>query len=127
MRRNAMRPAPLASAVPGIAREMAVARRWRQLGTAAGPFRAQREDIPALNQIFSEAFTERYRRDGMVGVRVPFLNPAIWRYALDDAGGGAMVWRGERGELVAFNMAHRSGTEGWMGPLAVRPEWQGAG
>jgi GNAT superfamily N-acetyltransferase len=106
---------------------MAVARSWRQLRPATGPFRAQREDIPALNQIFSEAFTERYRRDGMVGVRVPFLNPAIWRYALDDAGGGAMVWRGERGELVAFNMAHRSGTEGWMGPLAVRPEWQGAG
>ena len=38
-----------------------------------------------------------------------------------------MVWRGERGEMVAFNMAHRSGAEGWMGPLAVRPEWQGAG
>src|SRR5207253_11175669 len=27
----------------------------------------------------------------------------------------------------AFNIAHRSGVEGWMGPLAVRPEWQGAG
>jgi GNAT superfamily N-acetyltransferase len=106
---------------------MAVARSWKQLRPVNGPYRAQREDIPALNQIFSEAFTERYRRDGMVGVRVPFLNPAIWRYALDDAGGGAMVWRGERGELVAFNMAHRSGAEGWMGPLAVRPEWQGAG
>jgi Acetyltransferase (GNAT) family len=28
---------------------------------------------------------------------------------------------------VAFNIAHRSGTEGWMGPLAVRPDRQGAG
>ncbi len=106
---------------------MAAARSWKQLRPVHGPYQAQREDIPALNQIFSEAFTERYRRDGMVGVRVPFLNPAIWRYALDDAGAGAMVWRGERGEMVAFNMAHRSGAEGWMGPLAVRPEWQGAG
>ena len=51
----------------------------------------------------------------MVGVRVPFLNPSIWRYALDDAGTGAMLWRGERGEVAAFNMVHRSGTEGWMG------------
>jgi hypothetical protein len=38
-----------------------------------------------------------------------------------------MLWRGERGEVVAFNIAHRSGVEGWMGPLAVRPEWQGHG
>jgi GNAT superfamily N-acetyltransferase len=77
--------------------------------------------------VFSDAFTERYRRDGMVGVRVPALNPQIWRYAIEDALDGAMLWRGERGEIVAFNVAHRSGVEGWMGPLAVRPEWQGHG
>ena len=58
---------------------MAVARTWRQLRPADGPHPARREDIPALNQVFSDAFTERYRRDGMIGVRVPFLNPAIWR------------------------------------------------
>jgi GNAT superfamily N-acetyltransferase len=80
-----------------------------------------------LNQVFSDSFTERYRRDGMVGVRVPFLNPTIWRYAIDDADEGAMLWRDDRGHVVAFNMVHRSGTEGWMGPLAVRPEWQGGG
>jgi len=106
---------------------MAVARSWKQLRHVDGPFQARREDIPALNQVFSDAFTERYRRDGMVGVRVPFLNPAIWRYALDDAGEGAMVWRGEREEIAAFNMTHRSGSEGWMGPLAVRPDAQGSG
>ncbi len=38
-----------------------------------------------------------------------------------------MVWRNARGELVAFNMVHRSGTEGWMGPLAVRTDRQGSG
>ena len=27
----------------------------------------------------------------------------------------------------AFNMVHRSGIEGWMGPLAVRTEYQGSG
>ena len=106
---------------------MAVARDWRQLHQADGPHLARREDIPALTRVFSEAFTDRYRRDGMVGVRVPFLNPAIWRYALDDAGTGAMLWRGDRGEVAAFNMAHRSGVEGWMGPLAVRSESQGTG
>ena len=60
-------------------------------------------------------------------MRVPQLNPVIWRYAIEDAGDGAMVWRDAAGELVGFNMVHRSGTEGWMGPLAVRPERQGEG
>lgn len=106
---------------------MAVVRSWKVARHLDGPYRAGRDDIPGLNQVFSDAFTDRYRRDGMMGVRVPFLNPAIWRYAIDDAGEGALIWRGERHEIAAFNMTHRSGTEGWMGPLAVRPDAQGSG
>jgi GNAT superfamily N-acetyltransferase len=100
---------------------------WRPDRSLTGPERAGVRDIDELNRVFSDAFTERYRRDGMSGVRVPLLNPAIWRYAIEDAAEGAMVWRNARGELVAFNMAHRSGTEGWMGPLAVRTDRQGSG
>ncbi|GLC26068.1 GNAT family N-acetyltransferase [Roseisolibacter agri] len=106
---------------------MAGLRTWRAPRSAEGPFPASVDDIPALNDVFSDAFTERYRRDGMVGVRVPALNPQIWRYAIEDAQDGAMLWRGDRGEVAAFNIAHRSGREGWMGPLAVRPEMQGHG
>src|SRR5438270_1089555 len=106
---------------------MVATRTWRPSHSVDGPFRARLDDIADLNQVFSDAFTERYRRDGMVGVRVPFLNPSIWRYALEDAGTGAMVWRGERDEIVAFNIAHRSGVEGRRGPLAVGREWQGGG
>ncbi len=106
-------------------------RAWRPARAADGPYQARAADIAALNEVFSEAFTERYRKDGLVGVRVPALNPAIWRYALADAGEGAMLWRGERGDVVAFNVAHHSGAigggEGWMGPLAVRPGLQGKG
>jgi GNAT superfamily N-acetyltransferase len=105
---------------------MATSRSWRQQAVY-GPHRARLDDIGELNQVFSDAFTERYRRDGMVGVRVPFLNPTIWRYAIDDADEGAMLWRDDRGHIVAFNMLHRSGIEGWMGPLAVRTEFQGGG
>jgi len=106
---------------------MASARSRRPLAQIEGPHVANLEEIPALNVVFSDAFTERYRRDGMVGVRVPYLNPAVWRYAIEDAAGGAMVWRDARGEIAAFNMVHRSGVEGWMGPLAVRTEYQGSG
>ena len=93
----------------------------------AGPRRPTQADIAAMNRLFSDSFTERYRRDGLIGVRVPQLNPAIWQYAIRDAGDGAMLWFDEKGELVAFNMAHHSGVEGWMGPLAVRTDRQGLG
>jgi GNAT superfamily N-acetyltransferase len=92
----------------------------------SGPRPAGVEDIPAMNAVFSESFTDRYRRDGLVGVRVPQLNPKVWRYAIADAAEGAMVWHDDDG-LAAFNMVHRSGGEGWMGPLAVRPDLQGQG
>jgi GNAT superfamily N-acetyltransferase len=106
---------------------MVATRTWRPSHSVDGPFRARLDDIGDLNQVFSDAFTERYRRDGMVGVRVPFLNPAVWRYAIEDADAGALLWRDDRGHIAAFNMVHRSGTEGWMGPLAVRTEYQGTG
>lgn len=106
---------------------MAIGRSWRSLPPIDGPFPARLDEIGALNVVFSDAFTERYRRDGMVGVRVPNLNPQVWRYAIEDAAGGAMVWRDGRGEIACFNMVHRSGVEGWMGPLAVRTEYQGSG
>jgi len=108
---------------------MAIVRSWRPQPRIEGPFRARAEDIPALNVVFSEAFTERYRRDGMVGVRVPNLNPKVWRYAIEDARDGAMIWRdgGTRGDIVAFNMVHHSDAEGWMGPLVVRTDLQGHG
>lgn len=92
-----------------------------------GPHPITAADIPALNRLFAEAFTDRYRRDGLGGVRVPPLNPDIWKYAIHDAGEGAMLWRDAEQTPVAFNVAHRSGTEGWMGPLAVRPDQQGLG
>ncbi len=84
-------------------------------------------DIGPLNVLFSDAFSERYRRDGLAGVRVPPLNPLIWRYAIEDSAGGALCWVDGDGQLAAFNVAHQSGTEGWMGPLAVRPDLQGTG
>ena len=108
---------------------MAIVRSWRPASHIEGPYRAQLEDIPALNVVFSDAFTERYRRDGMVGVRVPNLSHKVWRYAIEDAAAGAMIWRdgNGRGDIAAFNMVHRSGVEGWMGPLAVRTDCQASG
>jgi GNAT superfamily N-acetyltransferase len=106
---------------------MAFARNWRHAWVSETPERVSIREIPALNGVFSEAFTERYRKDGMAGVRVPHLNPAVWRFAITDAEDGAMIWRNARDGIAAFNMVHRSGVEGWMGPLAVHPDYQGQG
>lgn len=106
---------------------MAFARNWRHAWISEGPERVSVREIPQLNAVFSESFTERYRKDGMVGVRVPHLNPAVWKFAISDAEDGAMIWRTARDSIAAFNMVHRSGVEGWMGPLAVHPDHQGQG
>lgn len=106
---------------------MTVAPAGRAIASISGPHPIRPGDIAALNRVFSEAFTERYRRDGLAGVRVPGLNPAIWRFATEGAGEGAMLWRDESDDVIAFNIAHLSGVEGWMGPIAVHPQWQGSG
>ena len=100
---------------------------WRPDRSVRGPDRPGLRDIDPLNRVFADAFTDRYSRDGLVGVRVPHLNKLVWRYAIEDAGTGAMIWRDAEGQMVAFNMVHQSGVEGWMGPLAVRPDRQGEG
>ena len=102
-------------------------RAWLPDTRVTGPERATERDIDGLNRVFAEAFTDRYRRDGLIGVRVPQLNPLVWRYALLDAAEGAMIWRDEHEDIAAFNVAHQAGAEGWMGPLAVRPDRQGTG
>jgi ribosomal protein S18 acetylase RimI-like enzyme len=89
--------------------------------------RATARDVDEINRLFSDAFTERYHRDGMRSVRVPLLDGGVWRYAITVAGDGALTWRDPAGLIVAFNMVHAAGTEGWMGPLAVRPDHQGRG
>src|SRR3989475_9839307 len=102
-------------------------RAWLPERQVYGPERAGERDIDGLSRVFAEAFTDRYRRDGLIGVRVPQLNPLVWRYALLDAGAGAMDWRDEHGDVAAFNVGHQAGAEGGMGPLAVRPDRQGTG
>jgi len=100
---------------------------WRPDRSVHGPDRASGADVEPLNRLFTDAFTDRYARDGLAGMRVPPLTPAVWRYAIEDAAEGAMLWRDADSQLAAFNMVHQSGTEGWMGPIAVRPDRQGSG
>src|SRR5256714_14829915 len=102
-------------------------RAWLPEQQIYGPEPATERDIAGLNRVFADAFTDRYRRDGLVGVRVPYLNPQVWRYALLDVGAGAMLWRDESGHLRAFYISHRSRTRASIRPPAWRPDPQGGG
>ena len=96
-------------------------RPWRKSPSISGPFVATPDDIPQLNVVFSRAFSDRYRKDGMIGVHVPNLNSAVWKFAIEGAAEGAMIWRGEGDAIIAFSICHLSGAEGWMGPIAIEP------
>src|SRR2546428_6941491 len=96
-------------------------RAWLPDTRITGPERAVEGDIEGLNRVFAEAFTDRYRRDGLIGVRVPQLNPLVWRYALLDAGEGALVWRYEHAVMAAFHVAPQSGRQSSLVPAPSRP------
>lgn len=92
-----------------------------------GPYPATVADIDGLNAVFRRSFTQRYHKDGLVGVTVPNLTRKTWEFALQDTSGGTVLWRGENNEPVAFIMARNSGKEGWIGPGGILPEYQGSG
>ena len=48
-------------------------RAWLPDRQVYGPEPAGERDTEGLNKVFADAFTDRYRRDGLVGVRVPHI------------------------------------------------------
>src|SRR3989442_13572485 len=93
-------PAWCATTPPSSERAM---RAWLPERQVYGPERAGEREVDGLNRGFAEAFTDRYRRDGLGGVRVPQLNPDGGRYALLDPGGGAVLWRGGARHVAAVH------------------------
>ncbi len=95
---------------------------WRPDRSVRGPEHATLRDVDPLNRVFAEAFTDRYSRDGLVGVRVPQLNSAIWRYAIEDAGDDFVtVTTGGAGRLQGNHQGCRSvSIDGGRGQPIVR-------
>src|SRR2546421_10884173 len=102
-------------------------RAWLPERQVYGPEPAGERDTEGLNRVFADAFTDRYRRDGLVGVRVPHLNPQVWRYALLDAGAGAMLWRDQAGPGGGLHNPAPPGTGGRGGPPPGAPPPPGGG
>ena len=113
----------LARGVATVQDEPVGATMWRPDRSLRGPDRPTLRDIEPLNRVFADAFTDRYSRDGLVGVRVPHLNTLVWRYALEDAGHGAMVWRDPTASSWPSTWCTGRGSRaGWgRSPVAPRP------
>ena len=63
-----------------------------------------------------------------VNVAAAEVEATLLRHPAVGAAHVVPVPAGARGEdVAAFNVAHYAGREGWMGPLAVRPDRQGTG
>src|SRR5438105_1294580 len=52
-------------------------RAWLPEARVTGPEPAVERDIEGLNRVFAEAFTDRYRRDGLVGFAPGFLTVTL--------------------------------------------------
>jgi GNAT superfamily N-acetyltransferase len=84
------------------------------------------DDLEDVNHLFSLAFTDAYRRDGLPGMSVPPLHPDFLRLEWEVAGPGALSLVHD-GRVRGFVLARVHGSEGWFGPLGVDPNLQGAG
>ena len=56
---------------------MATSRSWRPSQVLDGPRPARFEDIEELNEVFSESFTDRYRRDGLTEDQLNTMNQEL--------------------------------------------------
>ncbi len=52
-------------------------RAWLPERQVYGPEPASERDTDGLNRVFSDAFTDRYRRPGLLGVTVPHPDPRV--------------------------------------------------
>jgi len=84
------------------------------------------EDLEEANRLFSVSFTDAYRRDGLPGMSVPLLHPDFLKLEWQVSGDGAFCLE-EQDRLLGFVLARAHGSEGWFGPLAVEPGYQGRG
>ncbi|MDQ7053091.1 MAG: GNAT family N-acetyltransferase [candidate division KSB1 bacterium] len=86
----------------------------------------QKDDLREVNSVLSRAFTHARWEQGLQAYRVPpccmrFLEMYLQRFPQ-----GSFVLH-DRRRIRGFIFAHLWGKIGWVGPLAVLPDWQGRG
>jgi predicted N-acetyltransferase YhbS len=95
-----------------------------RLGVSIRPL--LREDLLPVSHLIAEAFTLGRREEGYAEVEVPPCRVEMLEMYLSTTPPGCMV--AERGNaVVGVAFSHVYGSTGWIGPVAVAPQWQGRG
>lgn len=84
------------------------------------------EDLKQVNSVFVKAFSNARAEEGLKRNKVSPCRAEFLRMYLERSGEGALVSE-DRGRVTGFNFNHLFGRTGWMGPVAVLPDFQGAG
>ncbi len=82
------------------------------------------EDISEVNQLLTAAFSQGRKEDGYAETRVPLCNPHMLAMYLSASPEGCFAFE-EGGEIAAVSFSHIWGNTGWLGPIAVKPQYRG--
>jgi len=83
-----------------------------------------KSDLHRVNLILSKSFTQGRIEDGYKESRVPLVRIQFLEMYLAACAAGCYVLE-VNGQIVAYAFSRLWGTVGWIGPLAVIPEFQG--
>ncbi len=86
----------------------------------------QIEDLREVNSVLSRTFTHARWEQGLQAYHVPTCCMPFLEMYLQRFPHGSYVIEG-RHRIRGFIFAHLWGKVGWVGPLAVLPDWQGRG
>lgn len=85
-----------------------------------------RQDLLPISRLIAEAFTLGRREEGYAEVHVPPCRVEMLEMYLSTTPPGCML--AERGTTaVGVAFSHVYGSTGWIGPVAIAPQWQGRG
>lgn len=84
------------------------------------------EDLLSINPLLVRAFTQARRDDGYAKPEIPLCTMDFLRFYLEETPAACWVAVQER-HIIGAVFGHCWGASGWIGPLAVAPEWQHQG
>lgn len=79
------------------------------------------EDLPRVNAILAQAFSQEAAQRGMNRQEFPLCRPELLRMYLSAWPSGCFVATESSGAVVGFVFSRLWGSVGWFGPLAVMP------
>ena len=86
----------------------------------------EKYEIPQVNHILSRAFTQGRKDDGYQNIHIPLCHPRFLEMYLDETPEGCLVITDDE-HLLGVSFSHVWGKTGWIGPLAISPDFHLSG